>query len=146
MALGLLNEHLGKSALKHSQVREQVLSVIANYPGHFSVNDLCGKVAEAFPDIGKATVYRVIGLFIEAKILREGPSRVDGLALYELAEQEGADHHDHIVCLDCGSVFEFHDEQIETRQQATTELMGFTPQYHRHVIYAECVKIRHSKP
>lgn len=144
-ALIRLNEHLTKANLKHSSVREQVLSVISKYPGHFSVYDLCHKVAETFPDIGKATVYRVIGLFLEANILREGPSRADGLALYELAELNDSEHHDHIVCLDCGAVFEFHDPAIETKQLAVAKGMAFEPQYHRHVIYAQCLKNKQPK-
>jgi|GEM_PF-699319 len=146
VALTRLRAHLGKSSLKNSRVREQVLAIIAKYPGHFSVNELCLKVAKVYPEIGKATVYRVIGLFIEAGVLKEGPSRVDGLALYELTEEEGNDHHDHIVCLDCGGVFEFHDEAIEALQLETTKKLGFSAQYHRHVIYAQCLKIRHSNP
>ena len=54
---------------------------------------------------------------------------------YELSSSE---HHDHIVCVDCHAIIEFHDESIENRQQELTQELGFTAQDHQHVLYASC--------
>ena len=37
-----------------------------------------------------------------------------GKSVFELASK---DHHDHLVCLDCGEVIEFHDEIIEATRK-----------------------------
>ena len=45
-----------------------------------------------------------------------------GKAVYELNEGQ---HHDHLVCLDCGRVEEFFDAEIEKRQQMVAKTRGF---------------------
>jgi Fur family ferric uptake transcriptional regulator len=64
-------------------------------------------------DIGLATVYRVLTQFEQAGILSRNHFE-SGKAVYELNEGQ---HHDHLVCLDCGQVEEFYDPEIEKRQQ-----------------------------
>ena len=62
-----------------------------------------------------------------------------GKAVYELNEGQ---HHDHLVCLDCGKVEEFYDAEIEKRQHAVAEAKGFAIADHSLSIYANCTKDR----
>ncbi len=64
-------------------------------------------------DIGLATVYRVLTQFEQAGILLRShfeSSKGDSRAIYELNE---GNHHDHLVCLDCGHVEALVDSAIE---------------------------------
>ena len=64
-------------------------------------------------EIGLATVYRVLTQFEQAGILAR--SQFDsGKAVFELND---GDHHDHLICTNCGKVVEFSDPDIEKRQQ-----------------------------
>jgi Fur family ferric uptake transcriptional regulator len=58
-------------------------------------------------------------------------------AVYELNEGE---HHDHLVCLDCGRVEEFHDEDIEALQVKVAKRHGFEIADHALSLYAHCSK------
>jgi Fur family ferric uptake transcriptional regulator len=58
-----------------------------------------------------------------------------GKAVYELDEGQ---HHDHLVCLDCGKVEEFYDAEIEKRQQVVAKSKGFTITDHALSLYATC--------
>ena len=60
-----------------------------------------------------------------------------GKAVYELNEGQ---HHDHLVCLDCGRVEEFFDPEIEKRQQMIAKTRGFVLQEHALSLYATCSK------
>ena len=60
-------------------------------------------------------------------------------AVYELNEGQ---HHDHLVCLDCGRVEEFMDPEIEQRQRAIAETHGFALQEHSLALYARCSKVQ----
>jgi Fur family ferric uptake transcriptional regulator len=60
-----------------------------------------------------------------------------GKAVYEINEGQ---HHDHLVCLDCGKVEEFYDAEIEKRQNAVALSKGFTIADHSLSIYANCTK------
>jgi Fur family ferric uptake transcriptional regulator len=87
-------------------------------------------------DIGLATVYRVLTQFEQAGILSRNHFE-SGKAVYELNEGQ---HHDHVVCLDCGRVEEFYDPEIEARQQAVAEAKGFVIADHALSLYAHCTQ------
>jgi Fur family ferric uptake transcriptional regulator len=87
-------------------------------------------------DIGLATVYRVLMQFEQAGLLTRSNFE-SGKAVFELNEGE---HHDHLVCLDCGHVEEFYDAEIEQRQRAVTISRGFELQEHSLSLYARCTK------
>jgi Fur family ferric uptake transcriptional regulator len=87
-------------------------------------------------DIGLATVYRVLTQFEQAGILSRSHFE-SGKAVYELNEGQ---HHDHLVCLDCGRVEEFYDPEIEKRQNDVAKLKGFEIADHALSLYAHCTK------
>ena len=87
-------------------------------------------------DIGLATVYRVLTQFEQAGILSRSHFE-GGKAVFELNEGQ---HHDHLVCLDCGKVEEFYDPEIEQRQHAVAKLKGFDIADHALSLYAHCTK------
>jgi Fur family ferric uptake transcriptional regulator len=87
-------------------------------------------------DIGLATVYRVLTQFEQAGILSRNHFE-SGKAVYELNEGQ---HHDHMVCLDCGRVEEFFDAEIESRQQAVATAKGFVIADHALSLYAHCTQ------
>jgi Fur family transcriptional regulator, ferric uptake regulator len=81
-------------------------------------------------------VYRVLTQFEQAGILSRNHFET-GKAIYELNEGQ---HHDHLVCLDCGKVEEFYDAEIEKRQHAVAKSKGFEIADHSLSLYAHCTK------
>ena len=88
-------------------------------------------------DIGLATIYRVLTQFEQAGILIRHHFE-GGKAVFELNQGE---HHDHLVCIQCGHVEEFYDAEIERRQVKIAKERGFTIHEHSLQIYAECVRL-----
>ena len=105
-------------------------------PRHVTAEDVYRHLLADGLDIGLATVYRVLTQFEQAGLLSRNHFEV-GKAVYELREDE---HHDHLVCLDCGHVEEFHDPEIEKRQTAVAKARGFTIVDHALSLYAHCTK------
>jgi Fur family ferric uptake transcriptional regulator len=130
-----LSEYLRTQDLKKSEARGQILEVILKNPRHFGVQELIIQVRKRHPNIGPATVYRNINLLVEAQVIRETLTTETGDKLYELSVEE---HHDHIVCLDCQGVFEFHEDVIEEAQEKLGKKLKFSPVKHRHIIFAKC--------
>ncbi len=121
-----------------------MLETIVYEARHFRVQDLLARLGRRHPEVGQATLYRNLPILVESGILQEGPTDADGQTFYEAAHEE---HHDHIVCVDCRRIFEFHDEAIESRQVSVAKRLGFAPRDHRHVIYASCEYLaKRSKP
>jgi Fur family ferric uptake transcriptional regulator len=92
-------------------------------------------------DIGLATVYRVLTQFEQAGILLR--SQFDGgKAVFELND---GDHHDHLICTNCGRVVEFSDPEIEKRQQRVAKDNGFALESHHMMLYGICPKCQAAK-
>ncbi len=131
----LLDRYLKDKGLRATRPREQVASVAMSREIHFDIQTLIKEVRAIHPEISPATVYRSVSTLCEAGILTETLQSQGGVTLYESALEE---HHDHIVCLDCGEIFEFHDASVEKAQKRAIESMGFEEIRHRHVVYARC--------
>lgn len=126
---------LKKAGLKITEPRLTILALMQqNKTQHFSAEDVYKLLLEQGDEIGLATVYRVLNQFDEANILIrhnfEGNKSV-----FELAPSE---HHDHIICVDCGKVFEFKDEVIEKRQQEISQQHGIQLENHNLYLYGKC--------
>ena len=102
---------------------------------HMSAEDVYKELLTDNSDIGLATVYRVLMQFEQAGILTRSNFE-SGKAVFELNE---GNHHDHLVCLDCGRVEEFFDSQIEDLQHKIAQSRGFELQDHALALYAHCV-------
>jgi len=103
---------------------------------HMSAEDVYRELLTDNSDIGLATVYRVLMQFEQAGILKRTHFE-SGRSLFELNLGE---HHDHLVCLQCGRVEEFIDPEIEKRQQRVARDLGFALQDHALALYGNCVK------
>lgn len=134
----LLNEHIHRQGLKQSSQRLRIAEVLLKEPAHFTIQEVAPKVRAEVEGTGLATLYRTIALLVSAGLLRETLTGDSGQTFYEVEDNH---HHDHVVCLDCGHIFEFHDEEIEKLQDRVSSRLGFTPLHHRHVLYANCKKL-----
>ena len=131
---------LKKAGLKITEPRLTILSLMQDHKNeHFSAEDVYKILLDQGSEIGLATVYRVLNQFDEANILIrhnfEGNKSV-----FELAPTE---HHDHIICEDCGKVFEFSDNIIEQRQREISEKYGIKLKAHSLYLYGKCRDINH---
>jgi Fur family transcriptional regulator, ferric uptake regulator len=105
---------------------------------HMTAEDVYKLLLNDNADIGLATVYRVLTQFEQAGLLQRHHFE-GGRAVFELNE---GNHHDHLVCLQCGKVEEFFDAEIEKRQHKIAKDRGFNLHDHSLYLYADCTKIK----
>lgn len=130
-------DDLKSSGLKATLPRLKILEVFqTSERRHLTAEDVYKTLLTAGADIGLATVYRVLMQFEQAGLLSRNHFE-SGKAVFELNEGQ---HHDHLVCLDCGRVEEFFDAQIEQRQRTIAESRGYKLQEHALALYANCTK------
>jgi len=130
-------EELKSSGLKATLPRIKILEVFQQAERrHMTAEDVFKALLAEGSDIGLATVYRVLMQFEQAGLLVRSNFE-SGKAVYELNEGQ---HHDHLVCLNCGRVEEFFDAEIEARQRAIAIERGFALQEHSLALYANCTK------
>lgn len=132
-------DNLKSSGLKATLPRLKILEIFQNSQRrHLSAEDIFRILVSDNSDIGLATVYRVLTQFEQAGLLRRGNFE-SGKAIYELNE---GDHHDHMVCMNCGKVQEFVDPEIEKRQYEITKKYNFLLKEHALAIYGLCSDCR----
>jgi len=130
-------EELKNTGLKATLPRLKILEIFQKgTQRHMTAEDVFRVLLEDRSDVGLATVYRVLTQFEQASILLRSHFE-SGKAVYELNEGQ---HHDHLVCLDCGKVEEFYDAEIEKRQKAVAKAKGFAIADHALSLYANCTK------
>ncbi len=130
-------DELKNTGLKATVPRLKILEVFQRGTlRHMTAEDVFRVLLEERSDVGLATVYRVLTQFEQASILTRSNFE-SGKAVYELNEGQ---HHDHLVCLDCGRVEEFYDAEIEKRQHAVAKAKGFAISDHALSLYATCTK------
>ena len=128
-------DELKSSGLKATLPRIKILEVFQRgAQRHMTAEDVYKVLLTEGSDIGLATVYRVLMQFEQAGLLSRNHFE-SGKSVFELNEGQ---HHDHLVCLDCGRVEEFFDAQIEQRQHEIAASRGFKLQEHALSLYASC--------
>ncbi|MFZ6772014.1 ferric iron uptake transcriptional regulator [Undibacterium sp. SXout7W] len=131
-------QNLKASGLKATLPRMKILEIFqSSKVRHLTAEDVYKILLNENMDVGLATVYRVLTQFEQAGLLHRNHFET-GKAIFELNE---GSHHDHLVCLDCGRVEEFYDEEIEKRQQTIASERGFRISDHALAIYGNCTKI-----
>lgn len=130
---------LKKAGLKATLPRLKILNILeAASVRHMTAEDVYKTLLGMGEEVGLATVYRVLTQF-EAAGLVIRHNFEGGRSVFEI-NQGG--HHDHMVCVECGSVFEFYDPAIEERQRKVAEKAGFSVDSHSLYMYGLCLGMK----
>ena len=131
----VLTDYLRANKLKVTPHRELILETFLDHEGHLSVEDISRTVKKLDPHIGYTTVYRTMKLLTDCGLARE-VDLSDGITRYEHLFNH--QHHDHLICMECGASIEFFDADIEEVQDSASEHLGFKVLDHRLQIYGLC--------
>jgi Fur family ferric uptake transcriptional regulator len=128
-------EFIQRKGLKTTRQRNTIIAVFFRLRGHISVEELLNEVKKVNPRIGYATVYRTLHLLVESNLVEERRFG-DGLARYE--GHSDVEHHDHMICLECGVISEFYNPRLEALQEKLAEENNFLIYRHRLELYGAC--------
>lgn len=133
-------QFIQSKGLRNTPQRMAIVEAVFISKDHFTAEDLWGRIYRAKIRTSRATVYRTISLLVEAGLLFEidlgddqktyDPNFVDSPA------------HNHLVCIDCGRVVEFEDENIRHMNDCAARRLGFSPKHQTLKIDACCEKLR----
>lgn len=134
--------YLAEKNLKMTPQRRMILDTLLKQNDHLSSEDLYFYVRKRDKSIGQATVYRTLKLLTDSGLI-ESLDFADGVTRYEMTY--GADHHDHLICEQCGKNIEILDPIIEDRQEALAKEHGFILLRHKMYLYGLCETCRNKK-
>jgi len=132
-------KHIQKRGFKRTAQRDLILDMFLRTEEHLSSEDLYRLVQKDDPSIGQTTVYRTLKLLTEAGLAREVRFG-DGLTHYEHNYKH--QHHDHMICSECGRIIEFFSAELEAIQDAMAAKHRFQVTQHLLRIIGVCAECR----
>ena len=127
--------YLASKQLKMTRQRQAVIDAIFSDDGHFDAEELVERLKNGQIGVSRATVYRTLELLRECQLVEKldfGSAR----SFYE--QTSPGEHHDHLICVECGSVMEFHNDKLETLQDEICRQFGFEETHHSLRIFGRC--------
>jgi Fur family transcriptional regulator, ferric uptake regulator len=131
----LFKHFIKNRGLRQSRRRDQVVEAFFNLKGHTTAEELLVQVRKKDKLVGLTTIYRTLklltlcGLAVERKFDRK-------VSTFEPAQL--GEHHDHLICLECGNILEFENKSIETLQEAVARDHTFVISRHILELYGTC--------
>ncbi len=128
-------EDIKNAGLKVTNPRIKILEILEqSSKKHLSADDIYRELVLSGEEIGVATIYRVLTQFEQVGMVHKLNFESTG-AVYELAH---AEHHDHLVCIQCGKIQEFSNETIESCQTKVANEFGYQLTDHSLYLYGIC--------
>ena len=128
-------EHLRNTNLPVTSQRMRIARILFDTHRHVSADEIMERLRTEGEAVGKATVYRTLGLLVEAGLVREHDFG-EGFRRYE--PNPTRPHHEHLVCTECGKVIEFEAPEIERIETEIADRHHFLPDHHKVEIYGLC--------
>ncbi|MCF8010388.1 MAG: transcriptional repressor [Clostridiales bacterium] len=134
-----VEEKLRTRDYKLTPKREDVLKVLAENKGkHLSAEEIYNLVKEKSPDVGLATVYRTLELFMNFNII-QSIDFGDGRKRFEFGETlEGSHYHHHLICTECGKIIEVNEDLLEELEERVHKEYKFSISNHELKIFGLC--------
>ncbi len=130
-------EYLTGQGLKYTRQRAAIAEVFFASDAHLSLLEVLELARARHASIGYATVYRTMKILAAGGLAAEHKF-AEGNVRYE--HTADGEHHDHLICVSCGKIVEYEDDEIERLQEELAQRHGFTVVAHRHEIYGECTR------
>jgi len=133
---------LENKGLKWTFERKIILQEILQLRKHFDADEFYSSLKDKGLRVSRDTVYRTLPLLLECGVLQKsvGDGRRD---YFERISVKG--HHDHMVCIQCGRIVEFHSESIEAMQDDVCQKYGFELLFHDHRLFGYCEACRKTR-
>ena len=131
-----LKATLREHELKATSQRIALLKLLDGTHEHFDAEEIYLELKKRQKNVSRATVYRSLEALVEQDLV----TKLDfgeGRMRYE-RHQGDDEHHDHLICEQCGKVIEFFNLEIEAQQLAICEEHDFTPSTHTMHIFGTC--------
>lgn len=135
-----LDDFIRRKGLRRTTQRDAIVRAVFSKDEHFTAEELFERVRKTDSETSRATVYRTLGMLVEANLLQE-IDLGDNQTTYDPNFVDKPSHN-HLVCIDCGRVVEFEDVNLDILNDCVTRRLGFKPLRQSIKIEANCEQLR----
>lgn len=132
--LDRLHLSIKKNNLKSSKQRELILKTIYEEGGHLSPEDIFTIIRKTCKNTSISSIYRILS-FLEKEGFVSSIEVDKSGKRYEIASGL---HHDHIICVECGKIEEFCNDEIENLQIEVAKSYNGKLVGHDMMLYVVC--------
>ncbi|MFA9559358.1 Fur family transcriptional regulator [Evansella sp. AB-rgal1] len=125
---------LKEKGYKHTDKREDMLSLFSTEDRYLAAKDVLENMQDKYTGLSFDTIYRNLSLFAELGILET--TELDGEKKFRFTCSTESHHH-HLICLDCGITQHIHACPMDTFIERDP---GFKIVGHKFEVYGYCEK------
>ncbi len=129
---------LGRAGERVTEPRRAVAQLVAAHDGHFTAADLVEEARDAYPRLGRATVFRALDLFAGLGLV-ERIDMPDGGHAYVACDTT---HHHHLICTSCGRALDVDDPGLAEVLERIGARADFAVTAHRLELFGVCAPCR----
>lgn len=128
-------QFLKKGKHRITPERFEVLDYALDYKGHFAADDLFHQMKKKNSNVSRATVYNSLELLVKCNLIYKR-SFGDGITRYESGYNRK--NHDHLICINCGTITEFTSPKIQEIVNEVCEELGYENAGYSFNIFGKC--------
>lgn len=135
-------ERLRRLGVRVTPQRLLVIEALVEHGGHVTAEAIMQHVAQRYPSINLATIYRTLDVLLNAGLVAEADLGV-GANYFELV---GESPHHHLVCERCGTVAEMEHDLLAPLRVELLQRYGFRVNPRHLALFGVCSGCLHSAP
>ena len=136
---------LKAEGLRATKQRLDIWDELSASNKHRDIDTIFSSLIKKKINVSRATLYRTIDVFVKHGLLKKLVLD-DGKFLYEHNKKSITPQHDHIVCEDCGEIFEFFDNNISQIEDKIAKDLNLKVTKRVHQLSATCTGSKCNHP